>query len=728
MRTLRIAARRPRDPGLVVVLVAAALLSLAYAVWAWQRHRWYLTSGYDLGIFDQATRNLAHLRAPASSLREVPNLWGDHFHPIIVLWGALKVLWPSPVALLASQAVLVAAAMIPLYLLARDRAGMLAGVFLALAYGTSWGVQRAIDFDVHELAFAPALLACAVLAADRERWRWFWVSAVLLLCVKEDVALVVVALGLWLALEGERRRGAIAIVAGLAWFVLATRWWIPGLGVQEFTYWSYYRFGQDAPSAIGAAVTHPWRLVTVAVDPKVKLDTMLALVAPFLVLTPWLTRLAVLPLPLFAERFLSDQDVYWGTSFHYSLLPTMTLAIASAGGIATVRRALERRAAVLGRAGAAPLRTTPEAVVSTAASSEAAGMPAALPQPPGAPAAPPEAGDAPAALSDGAQPRGGASGPATAQRRWSAAARLAPAVLAGAGLIAGTVAWFPVYGHGAASDGPPLAALATLHTPPRIVDRHVLDRVVAAVPTTGSVAVPRTMQPHLTERDQPVHLLESRDVGHTPHVTTDDNVVVDLTDPAPDAVALPERVGVVVDATDARLARGGLVPVWGDPEGWVVLRSPSAPGGTRVDPALGVLPVGPARALRAAANAWGRTLRATAADCAITCTSAAKVRLDAAGTALDAAVTRAAGASPGVCAPILRGVAGSGTELLRRRAAITAAPGDPTARVQYRDAVEGRLSGAVRRAAMVCAPGAGPPGRGLPAPPAAPGTTTAPGA
>jgi uncharacterized membrane protein len=102
---------------------------------------------------------MAHFHVPATTLRVEDNLWGDHFHPIIVLWGALRAIWPSANALLISQALLVAGAMVPLYLFARDRAGRTAGVPIALAYGTSWGVQRAIDFDVHEIAFAPVLLA-----------------------------------------------------------------------------------------------------------------------------------------------------------------------------------------------------------------------------------------------------------------------------------------------------------------------------------------------------------------------------------------------------------------------------------------------------------------------------------------------------------------------------------------------------------------------------------------
>lgn len=695
MPRLRIpAGSRPRDPGLLVVLAATALLAGAYGLWAWQRHRWYLTSGYDLGIFDQATRNLAGLRAPASSLREVQNLWGDHLHPIIVLWGGLRAVWPSPVALLVSQAALVALAMVPLYLLARDRAGRAAGVLIALAYGTSWGVQRAIDFDVHELAFAPVLLAGAVLAADRRRWPLFWVAVALLLCVKEDVSLVVAALGLWLVLEGERRRGAVAVVLGVAWFVLATRWWIPALGDQPFTYWSYSRFGDGPLSALVGVLTHPWRLVTVGIEPSVKLETLVALLVPFAVVTPWLTRLAILPVPLLAERFLSDQPQYWSTSFHYSLLPTMALAIASAGGIATIRRALERRAA----------RRSGRAADGRAADGRAADDPAAedlaLDDP---------WGSSPAAAPD----RTG---------RGAALVRRAPVAIAAVGLLAGTIAWFPVYGAQGDAFRPPLAELARLEPPPRIIDRHVQDRIVAATPGTGSIAAPRTLQPHLTGRDQDVFLLESRIPGDPPHVATADNVLLDLTDPTTDAVSREELLGPVLDALDERLAAGDVVPVRSGPEGWVVLRSPAAPGGATRDPGLGVVAGRAGDGARGAAAAWARALDRTAPDCAGTCTTGARATLDAAARAQTAAVRRAAAASDGTCRPILSAVSASAERLLALRAATEEDPGDGAAALAWRQAVDGRLARAARRALLVCAPGDGPaPGRGLPAGPAAPG-------
>ncbi|MCK9247766.1 MAG: DUF2079 domain-containing protein [Solirubrobacteraceae bacterium] len=561
-----------RDPALVVVLVASALLAVAYALWSWQRHRWYLTSGFDLGIFDQAAWRMAHLDWPGTTLRAEDNLWGDHLHPIIALWGALRALWPSPVALLASQAALVAAAMVPLYLFARDRIGRTAGLLVALAYGTSWGVQRAIEFDVHELAFAPVLLAGAVLAADRRRWPWFWACVALLLLVKENVPMLVVALGLWLLLDGERRRGALTIAAGVAWYLVATRLLIPAFADgREFLYWSYGSLGDDLPSALWELATHPWKLVTETVDPRVKLETIVALLAPFLFVLPWLTRLAVLPLPLLAERFLSDNPTYWTTNFHYSLLPTMALAIAAVGGIATVRRGVARATGIDGgdaRDGAGDRDDGSDR------SPERAGSPT--------------------------------TGPT--------ALRTLPTVLAATGLLLGTLWWSTAYG----TDRAPLSSMLALKQPSQHMDRDVLDRVVAATPRTGSIAAPRPLQPHLTGRGQDVYLLQAPAPRQPLGVARADNVVLNVVDtpafdPFGDGWSDDDRE--VFATVERRIAAGDLVATHVLDDGWVVLRSPRAPGGARPDPALDASTGDDALALRRPVRAWTRATAERVPSC-----------------------------------------------------------------------------------------------------------------
>ena len=60
-------------------------------------------------------------------------------------------LFPSPITLLAVQAALIAASSIPITRLATRIVGRRAAVSAGLAYGMSWGLQSAVDFDFHEV-------------------------------------------------------------------------------------------------------------------------------------------------------------------------------------------------------------------------------------------------------------------------------------------------------------------------------------------------------------------------------------------------------------------------------------------------------------------------------------------------------------------------------------------------------------------------------------------------
>ncbi|MDX8150334.1 DUF2079 domain-containing protein [Patulibacter brassicae] len=675
------------DRGLLVVLAAAALLALAYAVWSWQRHRWYLTAGYDLGIFDEAAWHLSRLEAPASSLREVPSLWGDHFHPIIVLWGVARAVWPSPVALLVVQALVVAGALVPLYLFARPRIGAPAAVLLALTFGTSWGVQRAIDFDVHEVAFGPVLLFAAVLAADRRRWGWYWAATLGLLCVKEDVALIVAAVGAWLLLDGRRRAGAATLLLGIAWFAAATRWWIPELADgREFSYWSYHRFGEDLPAALGHIALHPWSPVTVALDDPVKRETLALTLVAFCVVVPWLSRMAVIAIPAIAARFLSDSEVYWGNTYHYSLMTFAALAVAAVGGLQAIDRfwAMRQQRARGPRDDDRPaLDRAPDADARSAAVAVAG---------------------RPSARADGAAARARARrGPRRLRDVRAATA------LAAVGLVLGTASWFVVFGsHGNVGE-PPLWSMARLQPPPRNVDRELLDRVVAAVPRSGSIAAPPPLQPHLTGRGQAVSVLASRLRGETLHARTADNVVLDLS--GTDAFeGGPGDLLAALRAVRERLAAGDLVPVAMPGQGWVVLRDARAPGGAQRPAADAPLRGGAARSLRDAAGRWTASVRGVLAPCAVAACGPPQRQVVAAATArLRRAVERAvAVAGPG-CAGLLRDASATTGETVGRLLGHAADPAAATPRLALGAALGAGMLDAVDRATVACTAGVAPP-------------------
>jgi uncharacterized membrane protein len=313
-----------------------------------------LGSGLDLAIFDQAVWHYSRFEAPFSSIHG-ENLLGDHFHPLVAVLAPLYWIWSDPRMLVIAQAVLVAASIIPVFLFAEPRLGRVGAYLLAGAYAMFWGLQVGALYDFHEVAFAPLLVALTILFADRRRWGWFWLAVVLLLGVKEDLSIYVVFLGIYLLTVREFRHGLALVVVGIAWYELATRVFIPHFSnTGSYAYWSYTALGKNLPDAIATLISHPWRVFTVGLSTPEKRHTVIALFAPFLLLSlP--SRLIILAVPLLAERFLSSNPAMWGTHYHYSLAISPVLAMGAAAGLSGLSAHLpERRrtSVVIGIAGA----------------------------------------------------------------------------------------------------------------------------------------------------------------------------------------------------------------------------------------------------------------------------------------------------------------------------------------------------------------------------------------
>lgn len=324
---------RARLPVLVV------LFGAAYAVLGLARHVTYRSTGFDLGLFDQVVWHLGNLDAPASSVKGLGSIFGDHFSPVLVLWAPLTAAGLGPGGLVVAQAVLVAASIWPVVRYAERRLEPGPALALGAAYGLFGGVQSAVAFDVHEVAFAPLLIALAVLWEDEGRRRRAVAAVLALLLVKEDLSFLVLAFGVWFAVRGDRRTGAALAAAGLAWYALASRVLIPHFADgHAYGYWSY-----------GKVSHRPWTVFETLVSPAVKVKTTVVLFGSFLGLS-LLSPLCLLAVPLLAERLLSDHPQYWTLQAHYSLTVAPVLALAAADGLARVgawRPQWPRRAAAV---------------------------------------------------------------------------------------------------------------------------------------------------------------------------------------------------------------------------------------------------------------------------------------------------------------------------------------------------------------------------------------------
>ncbi|MEU1853613.1 DUF2079 domain-containing protein [Streptomyces sp. NPDC019990] len=301
----------------------AAVLFAAYATVSVGRYRHMATSSWDLGIFEQVVRAYAHLRVPVSDLKGPGfNILGDHFSPVTALLAPVYRLFPSPVTLLVAQAALFALSAVPVTRAASRLLGRRRGLALGLAYGLSWGVQRAVDFDFHEICFAVPLIAFSLEALLAGRWRAALCWALPLVLVKEDLGLTLAAIALvvaWRARGSSRRTVASALgvaVLGVVTAALVLTVVIPSFNTLDtYDYWNKVSESGSPFDGLGT-----------------KLDTLAWLLIPTTGLLALRSPLLLVALPTLGWRFLSGDEHYWGTDWHYSavLMPVVFLALADA--------------------------------------------------------------------------------------------------------------------------------------------------------------------------------------------------------------------------------------------------------------------------------------------------------------------------------------------------------------------------------------------------------------
>jgi uncharacterized membrane protein len=241
------------------------------------------------------------------------------------------------------------------WLYVNDKLGRRIAYMLATSYTLFWGVHAAVDFDFHEIAFAPLVIAFMLLYADRRDWRRYYFALFALLLIKENMALLAVAVAAWLLTQRAYRQAVITGLAGIAWFFLTVEWLIPLFaGDLPFRHWTYPAFGTDMMSSLYNIARDPGLLFEVLVTPDTKVNTLFLLFVPFLFFG-LMSPLALLYVPLILERMLSINPWHWSTARHYSLTIAPIIVLASADGIRRVARRprMRRRVPVFATAVAA---------------------------------------------------------------------------------------------------------------------------------------------------------------------------------------------------------------------------------------------------------------------------------------------------------------------------------------------------------------------------------------
>lgn len=291
-------------PWLVALVLFVVLLSVALA----RVDR--LGTGAELARATQAAWQLASGRAPETSVGEAVNFFGVRLPLGFVPLAAVTRVLPSTLVLLAAQAGSLALGVVPLWHLARKVANLRIGatVALVLAYAFHPAVVDLdlADFNPATLAMTPLLVAAY--AGERRQWGRFAVACLATVVWSSELGLVIMAVGVALVTERERRMGLRAAIGGLLWTTTALFAIQAPLGTGLVAPDAFTAYGDSGLEVLLELLRNPFRLLgDLVVDENIR--TVVWILAPLLFLPVLAFRKLAPAVPLQVLYLVADVPV-----------------------------------------------------------------------------------------------------------------------------------------------------------------------------------------------------------------------------------------------------------------------------------------------------------------------------------------------------------------------------------------------------------------------------------
>lgn len=244
-----------------IVVVGLAAIFLTYHFLAeCERIADFDALSADMAAWDQSMWNTLHGRFMQNGAEG--NLFAVNFNPILLLLLPFYAVHPGPHVLVLIAHLCIAAGSILLFGLALSESGdSIAAGLVTLAYLCHPAVHGMAQSSFHAVVMAVPLVFFLVSAIRRGRIARSLIWTAVLLIVKQDMAFVVVPLGIWALFSGRKAVGAAMSVIGVVYFVVVIYLLIPLFGGEDPMAYYLIRFpdtfGGGLGSALAYAVFHP---------------------------------------------------------------------------------------------------------------------------------------------------------------------------------------------------------------------------------------------------------------------------------------------------------------------------------------------------------------------------------------------------------------------------------------------------------------------------------------
>ena len=331
---------------------------LFVSVWTVCRVYSFSTPTFDFGIFSQMFYHMKESGLPVTTVERDGQLshFAVHMSPVYYLLLPFYVLAPAPATLQVLQTAVITSSVIPLWKLGKIHGlsgaqRMLVCTVLLLYPAFSGGTS----YDIHENCFLTPLILWLFYGIDRKNAVTTAAAALLTLTVKEDAAVYVAVIALWLIVKTLLRwskedwkqllTGAGMLAVALVWFFLVTGYLAgEGDGVMTYRYDNFIYDGSGSlVTVIKAVILSPMKAVYECVDTE-KLQFLALTMLPLLGL-PLMTRRYeryILLIPYLLVNLMSDYRYQHDVFFQYTFGSTACLLYLVVVNLAQLRGKWQR--------------------------------------------------------------------------------------------------------------------------------------------------------------------------------------------------------------------------------------------------------------------------------------------------------------------------------------------------------------------------------------------------
>jgi len=210
------------------------LFTMLFTFMNWRLYEGLLIPHGDSAMYEEHLWNVTHGKGFRSYLDQ-GLFWGEHIQFIHLLILPLYLIWPSHLLLELCETLALAIGAIPLYRMAvRHSRSTTAGKAMVAAYLCYFPLQFldiAIDLKTFRpISFGVPILLFALEAIELKRWKTAVILMLLTLTAKEDYAIMLGPLGLWIAWQQWRESKQISTHPKVTFFKSVA----PGIGLSLF--------------------------------------------------------------------------------------------------------------------------------------------------------------------------------------------------------------------------------------------------------------------------------------------------------------------------------------------------------------------------------------------------------------------------------------------------------------------------------------------------------------